>query len=355
VDFQLKAVRTVTLAGTVTSPDGSASGLALSLIPADSDDLVTAIETATTVTDGNGAFGFTNVPPGQYSVRAVRMPGIAPGPGTTTTVTQGGGTMVSRTVTMRVGGGGPLPPLPTQPTLWADVNVSVGNTDMNELSVPLRAGLKVSGRVDFVGSAERPTPDQIPAIALSLEPADGRALGVTGTVRGRIDPGGTFTTIGVPAGRYVLRVTAPRNWTLRGASFGGQDIVDSAVELRDSDASGVVITFVDRAATLSGTVTAASGSPDPTATVIAFTGDRSMWTGTGSSPRRLKNSRTGKDGAYSIAGLPAGDYLVAAVPEAAAADWQSPEFLDALSRTATRLHIDDGEKKTQSLTTARAR
>jgi hypothetical protein len=235
------------------------------------------------------------------------------------------------------------------------MHVSVGNSDMNDLSVPLRNGLRVSGRVEFMGSAERPTSDQIPAIAVTLEPADGRTTAATGTVRGRIEPSGTFTTMGVPAGKYVLRVTAPRGWSLRGASFGGQDIVDSPVELRDSDASGVVITFIDRAADLTGSVSAANGSPDATATVIAFPGDRSMWVGTGSSPRRLKNSRTGKDGAYSISGLPAGDYLVAAVPEAAAADWQNPDFLDSLSRSATRVHIDEGEKKSQSLTTVRAR
>jgi len=118
---------------------------------------------------------------------------------------------------------------------------------------------------------------------------------------------------------------------------------------------GAGVNLFDRAADLSGAVTAANGSPDATATVIAFPGDRSLWVGTGSSPRRLKNSRTGKDGAYSISGLPAGDYLIAAVPEAAAADWQNPDFLESLTRSATRVHIDEGEKKSQNLTTARAR
>lgn len=354
IDFQLKPVRTVTVAGNVSAPDGQASELSLSLIPADAEDLVTPIETATAVSDGTGMFRFTNVPPGQYSLRAVRTPRMAFQGGATTTVTSGGGNMVMRTTTTRIGGG-PAPPLPTEPTLWAEMNVSIVNSDVNDIVVPLRAGLRVSGRVDFVGAAERPTPEQMPAITLTLEPADGRTTGATGTVRGRVEPAGTFTTMGVPAGKYVLRVTAPRGWTLRGASLGGQDIIDTPVELRDSDASGVVITFVDRAADLSGTVTTSNGSPDATATVIAFSSDRSMWSGAGSSPRRVKNSRTGKDGAYSISNLPAGDYFIAAVPEAAAAEWQSPDFLEGLSRTATRVRIDEGLKKTQSLTTARVR
>jgi len=355
IDFQLRPVRTVTISGGVTAPDGHAADLSLSLIPADAEDLVTPIETATAVSDATGMFKFTNVPPGQYSLRAVRTPRINPGPGATTTVTSGGGGMVMRAVATRIGGGGPLPPLPTEPTLWADMNVSVGGSDMSDLTVPLRTGLRVSGRVEFSGSADRPASDQWPAIAVSLEPADGRTSGATGTVRGRIEPSGSFTTLGVPAGKYVLRVTAPQNWTLKGAALGGQDIIDVPIELRDADASGVVITFVDRPSGLNGTVSESNGGPDGMATVIAFPADRSMWVGAGSSPRRIKNSRTGKDGAYSINNLPAGDYLVVAVPEAAVADWQTPDFLDAVSRTAARVHIGDGENKAQTLTTARVR
>ncbi len=352
IDFQLKPVRTVNITGVVSSPDGNNGDLNLTMIPAESEDLVTPIETASTTSDASGSFRFANVPPGQYVIRAVRSPRGAQS-GQTTTVTTGGDTM--RMVMTRVVAGGPQPPLPTEPTYWAEMNVGVGQNDVNDLSVPLRTGLRVSGRVEFNGSAERPTPEQLSSISISLEPADGRTNGVSGSVRGRIESTGQFTTMGVPVGKYVLRVGAPSKWTLQGASFNGTDVVDSPIDLHDGDASGVVITFVDRQSDVSGTVLAANGSPDATATVLAFPTDRSMWSGAGSAPRRLKNARAGKDGSYQLGNLPPGEYFVVAIPEGAAGEWQNPDFLDTVSRTATRLRIEVGDKKTQSLTTARLR
>ena len=56
--------------------------------------------------------------------------------------------------------------------------------------------------------------------------------------------------------------------------------------------------------------------PADAATVIVFPTDRDAWTNYGTSPRRLRNVRVDKTGAFSIGNLPAGEYFVAAVPEA---------------------------------------
>jgi hypothetical protein len=114
-----------------------------------------------------------------------------------------------------------------------------------------------------------------------------------------------------------------------------------------------VITFTDRPSTLSGSATTPSGQPDAGAAVIVFPVDRQAWAGTGSTPRRLRNVRTAQDGSYSFANLPAGDYFVAGVSDASTADWQSVEFLAALSRSAVRVTIAEGERKTQALTVTR--
>ena len=349
IDFQLKPVRAVSVSGTLIGPDGPATNTSVSLIPAEADDVVTSIETAAAMTDGKGDFKFADVPPGSYTLRVLKSPRLSFGPGQSVTVSQGD-TFVMQTV-RSASASGPAPPLPTEPTLWAEAGVAVGSSDLTGLAVSLRSGLRVSGRVEFTGAAAQPAADQLPAISIALEPADGRTAGLASVTRGRVETSGRFTTVGVPAGKYVLRVGgAPKGWALLGASFAGKDITSSAVELKGDEVDGVVITFTDRPADLSGTVTGANG-PDAGAAVILFPTDPANWVGTGSAPRNLKSARASDTGAYSFSNVPPGDYYVAAVSDALAADWQNPEFLTALARTAQRIRISEGDKQTQALRT----
>jgi hypothetical protein len=349
VDFQLRPARAQRISGHVTGPDGPAQHVSLSLVPADADALATAIETATTISDANGTFTFPAVPAGQYSIKVLRAPQTAMrGVPDEMMVQTGGAVMVTRTVTIGGPGGGVAPPPPTDPTLWADVPVTVGSTDIVDLGVALRPGPRVRGEVQFNGAAQRPTPDRLPAIMVMLEPADGR----TGLplLRGRVENTGSFSTASVPPGKYVLRVAGvPQGWTFRGAIAGGRDIADMPIDIEGSDIGGVMLTFTDRPSEISGSVTAAAGGADDSATVIVFPTDREGWTHYGMSPRRLRNVRVDKTGAFTISNLPPGDYYVAAVREASAADWQSPRFLEALAPQAQRVQLGDGQKASQSL------
>src|SRR4029453_16596422 len=78
----------------------------------------------------------------------------------------GGGTM-SFTTNVAGGGGGPpqppgVPPPPPDPTLFTVTPISVGGQDINDLTISLITGIKVSGRVEFQGGAERPAGDRLP-------------------------------------------------------------------------------------------------------------------------------------------------------------------------------------------------
>ena len=355
-DFRLTPVRALSLGGVVNGPNGPAANMQLQLIPADAGDLVSPIEAATATTDNNGQFEFTGVPTGQYILRAHRFPRFGGRGGETFTFTTSGGDNM-QVVTRQVvagRGGGPPPPLPTDPTLWAEVPVSLGTRPLAALAIPLREGLKVSGTVTFQGSATQPTPEARGSINISLEPADGRSADLAVVGSGRVDPNGTFTTIGMPAGKYILRVSgAPQGWTLRSATFGGRDITETAVELKDESAAGVVLSFTDRPSEMKGTVRTASGNPDPTASVIVFPVDPANWVDTGSQPRRIKTSRTGKDGSFTIGPLPPGDYNVVAIEDSAPRSWQDPAYLDAIARSATTVRIGEGDSRAVTLTSTK--
>jgi hypothetical protein len=346
VDFQLKPTRAMKISGSVFGPEGPVPNLTLTLVPIEAETMASAFDTRTAFSGPTGAFSFSGVPPGQYLLRGTRTPRLAFGPGEMTIIQQGGATITTNT---RMTTGAP-PPLPTEPTLWAEVPVAVGTTDVTDLNVTLQTGLRVTGAVHFDGAVARPESDRLPSIVVTLEPADVRP-GVSST-RGRIETSGQFATMGVPPGRYFVRVAgAPQGWTFRGAALGGRDVTDSPLEV-DADIAGVQLVFTDRPIELSGRVTGDGNSADG-ATVLLFPTDQSAWVGYGSTSRRLRNARPDKTGAFTIGNLPAGEYYLVAITEKIAVDWQNPEFLASLVTDAVRVRLSDGTKTTQNVKVAR--
>jgi hypothetical protein len=264
----------------------------------------------------------------------------------TTTIQQGGNVMVFRSATSTSSA-----PLPTDPTLWAEMTVSVGAKDLSELTIGLRPGLKVAGMVQFTGGAERPQSDKLPSIGLNLEPADARP-GLSGA-RGRVDPSGTFSTMGVAPGKYFIRVAgAPQGWTFHSAMVNGRDASVVPIEIEGNDVGGVMIAFTDHPSEFAGDVSIDTGSPE-SATVLVFPTDTTAWIGYGTNSRRFASTRVGKDGKFKITNLPAGDYFAVAIPDRLATDWQNPKFLETLAAEATRIRVRDGDRVTQMLKVSR--
>jgi hypothetical protein len=345
IDFKLMPVRGLSISGVVTGPEGPTPNVQLQLLPADAEDLVSPFEVATAATDATGAFTFAKVPAGSYVLRAQLA---APGQ-MTFTQSDGNRTMIIRRGTeLRMGAA----PLPETPTLWAEMPVSLGTRNIDGVTIALREGLKVSGSLVFSGVAAQPTVEQRANIRVTLEAADGRTQMMMESARGRVGEDGSFTTMSVPAGKYVLRVIgALQGWTLRDATFNGRDITSVAADLRDEDANGVVVTFTDRPSEVSGTVRNSSGNPDQRAGVLLFPADPSLWTDTGAQPRRLRSARAGQDGTFRFQTMPPGDYYLIAVDDTQMASWQDPTRLAEFARAAQQVRLAPGDTRTQNLTT----
>jgi hypothetical protein len=324
INLQLRLVPTVRVSGIVTGPDGPLM-TNLALVSSGQELSSDAgLETATSVSDAAGRFTFLGVPAGQYVLRVMKG---APAP--------------SR--------GAPPPSIPPGPTLWASQPLPVGTDDISGLSVTLRAGFRVSGTTVFDDPAQQPRPEVVQRIVATLESVDGRPPDVP--TRAFFNNAGEFSSYELVPGRYCLRaLLPPAGWTLKSAMLDGRDISNVPVTV-DRPLTGVVITFTRRPSEVTGRVQNAVGGADATTTIVIFPQDNAAWLDYGITPRRLQMMRAERDGTFRFVGVPAGNYLVIAIPDESASDVFDPGVLQTLARSATPISLADGETRSLSLKT----
>jgi hypothetical protein len=349
VDLALRPAPAVRVAGRLSGPSSSTTGLVLRLIAAGLEGLGAGSEVATTLVDADGRFAFVNVPAGEYTMAGARSrleysygparstqmpetPGLVPGPGSILSgvASAPAGTRVSGT---RMAG---------DASYWVRHPVSVGATDIDGLDVPVRRAVSLRGRYVFDGTGNPPGSPSIFA-----EPADGSAaLGMPGASR---PPGDEFTIDGLLPGDYVLRVVGltPRH-AVKSIVYDGADYSARAFDAaRGQDFDGVVVTLTDRIASIAGTV-----SGDPGAgrflSVLAFPSERQQWTRYGLSPTRFKTAPVAS-GTFRIENIPAGSYLLVAVDNAQSHGWRSPAFLERAAAVASSVTVGWGETASVTL------
>ena len=65
--------------------------------------------------------------------------------------------------------------------------------------------------------------------------------------------------------------------------------------------------------------------------------------------RAIAQTRPANDGVFSVRGLPAGEYFLAALTDVERDEWFDPAFLRQLVPAAMKVTLADGEKKTQDI------
>ncbi len=343
IDFHLNPVATSSVSGVVTGPSGPVPNLGLGLVHT-ATSLVsdTFFETATTVTDARGGFTFLGVPAGQYLLRALKIPvapiqpGVKPAP---------------------VGAVGRTFQIPDGPTLWESLPVTVGRTAISGLAVSLKTGFRVSGRIEFERSAAKPAAEATSRLFdARFEPQDDRSpalMSVSDLLSVACDADGRLSSYELPPGKYYVTASTLPGWTFKSAMLDGRDVSLVPFDLRD-DVTTLVITYTDRPSALGGTVRSPKGTADGAAQVLVFPAEAASATYVGSM-RGFKAARASASGAYRFPILPAGEYLVVAIADEAAAEFPSLTLVRSLARLATRVTIGDAENKTQDLTTVTIR
>jgi hypothetical protein len=211
-------------------------------------------------------------------------------------------------------------------------------------------GLTLSGRIAFDGTTQAP-PGDLTRIRVNLVPVDPPGSGMMQPAAGNVDATGKFTIPSVLPGMYRLTAGGAGNgWFLDSAIIDGQDTLDFPLEVKPGTApGGAVVTFSDRQAQLSGTITNQRGQPAREQTLILYPADERFWA---PQSRRIRSTRPATDGQFTFTGIPPGDYKLVAMVDVEPGAWFDPSFLQQVDTASTRITVGEGEKKIQNLQTA---
>ena len=326
------------IAGRLSQPVQPPARARLRLVSADSNALPHDIPVAESVPLATGEYTFPSVPPGDYRIRTLVQPVTRAAP-----MVKLSGT--SMQLLNMIPGRSPIPPMPEDPTLWADELVSVGREPLTNVVVNLWPGLRVKGRFVFdEGSAPKPTPDQLSASFVALASHDGDDAH---QLAAQIAPDGTFSSAAVPPGDYSLSwfLTFP-GWSATGVDARGVSFSHRPIAIRDQSLDEFVVTLSDKTTSVSGSVLNDRNEPGSEASVYLFPSDPALWT---KLSQTMKEIRVARDGRYTIRNPLPGDYHLIAVDGLAREVWTTKHILSALAGSAATVSVAKGNQVTRDL------
>lgn len=337
LDFQLQLVTTATVSGTVTTPDGDAGGIMLTLVN-ETEQALGGSGINTTRAQPDGSFTFSNVAPGQYVLKA-RGGGGRGGRG-------GGGGRGGFGAQGAAGAQTGTAPAAPPEQLWGQVGLTVDGRSLSGVAVTMQPGMKVNGHITFDGGA---APADLTRVRIALAPAaTGGANDLAQNAPAQLDATGHFSITGVTPGRYTVRVQGQvPGFTLRSAIIGARDALDFSLDVKpNEDIADIAVVMSTKTQELSGTLTDGQNQAATDYSVIIFATDAQYWL---PQSRRIVSLRPGTDGRFTARNLPPGEYYMAAVTDVEPGEWFDPEFLQQLRAASVRVTLNDGDKKTQDL------
>jgi Carboxypeptidase regulatory-like domain len=337
IDFHLRRERGFVISGMLDLAPGRAGVVQiLYLYRVSGDSLPVKLEAAHVVLE-NGRFTFPPVPAGPYEIRFVsypQLPAAGPRDGMVRSIDQG--LLVPERLAL----------VPDGATLWASKRVDLVDDDV-AVVLQLQQGVRVSGRVVFTGPAPKPDPSLLRTRGIYL-----RSVDVPAFHNGPLGPAredGTFQTVGVPPGRYVLGTYVIGaddpypGFQLESVRVGGHEVGGMSFEL-DHDITNAVLTFSAQVTAVTGHVTVTPGGDT---FVLIWPQDEAQWNGSGTSLERIYRAVLTGD-SYAVHVFP-GKYHVAALAGLPPQDWESPEYLRSIAHLSQPVDVVAGQTVVENL------
>jgi carboxypeptidase family protein len=310
VDFPLVRTAMVTVAGRVFTSDNQPFQGPLKITPRSQREL-TAAYSAGAIIYPDGRFEFRDVVPGEYVISSSRGRRSS---------TEGE---------------------------FGAVAVTVGAENVTGVILTTSIGSTLGGHLTFDGT---PAP-RAREVVISTMPTDpDLAPGRSELASANPDADGTFALGGITGTRRLRIVRLPAGWAVKSITWNGVDVTDAPLRFgtaaQSTDTLEVLLT--NRVTQISGEVTDPSGRRVSNAAVVAFATDSERWY-RGS---RFVRYAALTGGTFTIQGLPAGEYFLAAVARTRDLDdggWQDRTILDKLSAGAARVLLGDEQRLAQNL------
>ena len=339
VDITTTAVRAVRVSGTVTGSVSPLLARSIRLLPAgEAEDAALLSGYSPVLVQPDGRFDFASIPPGQYTLRVHHNISLA----------RGGGSPSGSALMFLGARGNALPQPPpgsfTDPVVWAATPVTVAEDHVVGLSILLRPGSAVRGRLAFSGAAPPPVLGRGSGISLVRTPLEAMQ-GVIGASAAPA-PDGTFAFNGVVPGRYIVNPSFFTGWQTQSIVAGGVDITETGLEVGANDINDLIVTLSDaRQASVEGRLSDPAKAAAEDLTAVMFPADKQLWSRPIAARGRFRSAPIDRKGAFTITNLPAGEYFIAVLPDEQSLEWQDAPPLEALSRTAQRITLADGDKQ----------
>lgn len=321
IDIPIRFAPAVSVSGVVTGPEDVTKHLTVELWPSTGAVVNVAFDPEglpRAITDEHGVFRFLAVSPGSYELRAAYLTEANPNFGTTD-------------------------------ASWCVAQpVTIGDRDVDGLSIALQPGVRASGRVELKGATDA----QVPRLSVYLELIDADARELSFAAR----PDGTFTALGSVPGRYKVSVFGPpAGWMLESVTRAGRLLPDGVIDLDAAGADDLVLTLSKTLTRVSGSIAGASQTVTSNADVLVFPADTTFWREGVTDSRRMRLVHATSASTFELDGLAPGEYYIVAIDAGSIFDWRDPASLERVRPSATTFTLGAGEQKTLALHTTTPR
>jgi hypothetical protein len=288
IDLTLRRMHTVSVRGRVLSeldPATTGANARCTVVLAPASNMATGGASRSTTCSAEGTFEIKSVLPGAYTLNAFSV-GV-------------------------------------QQNLAARVPVQVGSSNVDNLSITIRRGVPLSGKVTVDGDV----PLDTKRIGILLPPFDPEGLILSAPPSPKLKEDGSFEANDVRPERYRVTLSnLAEGWYVKSIRSGRADVLLEGLEISGASPPPIEVVLSPHAARVSGVVIGTkSQKPAPGAMVVLVPEDKAR----AGNPLYYRNILTDASGRYNFIDIPPGDYRVYVWDEVEVGAWVDPEFLKA--------------------------